>query len=143
MSIRVGLFHKTSYKYDRLIEMGPQVVKLRPAVHCRTNVESYSLTVSPSDHFLNWMQDPHGNYLARCVFPKKVSELVVQVDLVANLSVINPFDFFLEPDAESFPFRYEKEQAMDLAPYFQLEPVTEKLQAFVQRVDRRPRKTID
>ncbi|MCA9229519.1 MAG: transglutaminase family protein [Planctomycetales bacterium] len=143
MSIRVALHHKTNYQYDRPIELGPQVIRLRPAVHARTPVLAYSLSVQPDGHFLNWQQDPHGNYLARCVFPEKVDRLSVTIDLIAELASINPFDFFLEPQAESYPFTYADELAHDLKPYFALEPTGAKLHQLLGAVDRTPRKTID
>ena len=114
MAIRVALHHKTAYRYDRLVNLSPQVIRLRPAPHCRTPILSYSLRVQPAGHFLNWQQDPQSNFLARAVFPDKVHELRVEVDLVAELAVYNPFDFFLEPHAEQFPFVYSDEQAREL-----------------------------
>src|SRR5512137_909453 len=107
VSIHVALNHVTRYRYDRLVGLSPQVVRLRPAPHSRTPILSYSLTVTPDEHFINWQQDPQSNYLARLVFPEKTREFRVEVDLVAEMSVINPFDFFLEPSADQFPFTYE------------------------------------
>jgi uncharacterized protein (DUF2126 family) len=120
MSIRIALHHRTSYRYDRLVGLGPQLVRLRPAPHTRTPVLSYSLHVEPREHFVNWQQDPFGNYVARFVFPEKARELVIEVDLVADMTVINPFDFFLEPQAQSFPFTYDPLVKVELSPY--LEP---------------------
>src|SRR5262245_54196783 len=102
MSIRVALNHKTHYRFDRPVGLSPHEVKLRPAPHCRTPIRSYSMKVFPANHFLNWQQDPYGNYLARLTFPEKATELLITVDLVTDMTVINPFDFFVEPYAETF-----------------------------------------
>ncbi|KQX75414.1 DUF2126 domain-containing protein [Aeromicrobium sp. Root472D3] len=123
MSIKVALEHRTTYSFDRPVGLGPHVVRLRPAPHSRTPIEAYSLTVSPANHFVNWQQDPFGNWLARLVFPEKVSTLDITVGLVADMVVVNPFDFFIEEYAETFPFAYEPSLAADLAPY--LRPVGE------------------
>ncbi len=122
MTIRVALHHKTKYKFDRSINLSPHEVRLRPAAHCRTPIESYSLTVTPEKHFLNWQQDPYGNWLARLVFPEKTRELSITVDLVAEMTVINPFDFFIEQYAEQFPFAYTPENTRELAAYLDIDP---------------------
>ena len=123
MSIKVALEHRTTYQFERPVELGAHVVRLRPAPHTRTPIEAYSLTVSPANHFVNWQQDPFGNWLARLVFPEKVSRLEITVGLVADMVVVNPFDFFIEEHAETYPFAYEPSLAADLAPY--LRPVGE------------------
>jgi uncharacterized protein (DUF2126 family) len=143
MAIHVALSHTTRYHYDRAVSLSPHVIRLRPAPHCRTPVLSYSLKAEPRAQFLNWQQDPHGNYLARLVFPEKTRELIVAIDLVAELSVINPFDFFLEPSAETFPFAYEPWLAKELAPFLDAAPARPKLCELLREIDRSPRKTID
>ena len=117
MSIHVALHHKTHYQYDRLVHLGPQIVRLRPAPHCRTRILSYSLRIKPEKHFINWFQEPQSNYAARLIFEQPTRELLVEVDLVAEMSVLNPFDFFLEPDAEKFPFDYDPLLDHELAPF--------------------------
>ena len=117
MSIHVALNHVTHYQYDRRVTLSPQVIRLRPAPHCRTPILSYSCRVAPAGYFFNWQQDPQSNYLARLVFPSEVTELRIDVDLVAELAVYNPFDFFLEPGAERFPFAYEDWLMEDLQPF--------------------------
>jgi uncharacterized protein (DUF2126 family)/transglutaminase-like putative cysteine protease len=122
MAIRVALHHKTSYHYDRLIRLSPHEVRLRPAAHARTPVLSYSFNVKPDKHFINWQQDPYGNYIARLVFPEKTDVLEFTIDLVVDMTVINPFDFFLEKYAEQFPFDYETSLQFELTPYLVAEP---------------------
>ncbi|HYH22299.1 MAG TPA: transglutaminase family protein [Azospirillum sp.] len=141
MTIRVGLTHRTEYKYDRPVTLSPQVVRLRPAPHARTPILSYSLKITPEEHFLNWQQDPQGNWLARLVFPERTTEFTVTVDVVADMSVMNPFDFFLEPSAETFPFTYHPDLAHELAPYRLCEPAGPELAAFLETVDRREKQT--
>ena len=131
MGIRVALHHVTKYTYDRPVALQPHVVRLRPAPHSRTPVPSYSLTIEPSPHFLNWQQDPYSNYLARLVFLKPASELVVTVDLIADLAPINPFDFFVEEYAQEYPFRYDETLTRELVPYLETLPAGPRLQELI------------
>lgn len=119
MSIYVALHHVTHYKYDRPIDLGPQTIRLRPAPHTRTPILSYSLKVTPANHFVNWQQDPLGNWIARYVFPEKTTELKIEVDFTAQMTTVNPFDFFVEPYADSFPFEYTQDLKTELAPYLE------------------------
>ncbi|BBO75723.1 transglutaminase [Desulfosarcina widdelii] len=143
MGIHVALNHQTLYRYDRRVTLAPQTMRLRPAPHCRTPILSYSVTVTPPKHFLNWQLDPFSNYLGRLVFPEKTDVFQVEVDLVADMIIINPFDFFLEPAADSFPFAYERQLKTDLAPYLECEPAGEKLADYLAGIDRKPKQTID
>ena len=143
MSIHVALHHRTTYLYDRPVALGPQVVRLRPAPHSRTPVLSYSLKVTPAEHFINWQQDPQGNHLARLVFPEKTDRFEIVVDLVADMSVNNPFDFFLEPEAETWPFAYDPSLAEEIAPFRKLEPPGPLLKAWLAKVDRTKVRTVD
>jgi uncharacterized protein (DUF2126 family)/transglutaminase-like putative cysteine protease len=143
VSIRVALNHVTHYRYDRLVGLSPQVVRLRPAPHCRTPIHSYSMRVEPAEHFINWQQDAFANYQARLVFPEKTTEFKVTIDLVAEMAVYNPFDFFLTPEAEEFLFTYDDALAAELAPYLVKREMTPRFAAFVASIDRTPRRTID
>jgi len=142
MKIRVALNHRTQYRYDKAVSLGPQIIQLRPAPHCRTPILSYSLSVTPHKHHLHWQFDPHDNHVARLLFPDKTSELVVEVDLVAELIPINPFDFFLETGVEDYPFEYAPEFARDLEPYRWIDPAGPFLQAFLDSVSGEKRGTI-
>ncbi len=143
MTLRVALHHHTHYRYDRLVAMAPHVIRLRPAPHCRTPIHSYSLKIEPQPHFINWQQDPQGNFQARVVFPEKVKEFAVTVDLVADMTVINPFAFFLEPDARDFPFAYEKNLKKELKPYLKCLPAGPLLSTFLESIDCTKQVTID
>jgi uncharacterized protein (DUF2126 family)/transglutaminase-like putative cysteine protease len=134
MAIRVALTHTSRYRYDREVTLQPHLVRLRPAPHSRTPIVSYSIVVTPETHFLNWQQDPFGNYQARLAFPKPARELTVVVDLVADMIAINPFDFFIEEAAEKYPFRYDAELARELAPYTVNSPPDPRFGAFIEEV---------
>jgi transglutaminase-like putative cysteine protease len=141
MSIHAALNHVTHYTYDRLVNLGPQIIRLRPAPHCRSNVISYSLKVEPAGHFVNWQQDPFANYQARLVFPDKTREFKVTMDLVVEMAVYNPFDYFLEPSAMEFPFTYEAQLKEELAPYLVADPVTPLVEAYLDKIDLTKRST--
>ncbi|MFC3691347.1 DUF2126 domain-containing protein [Chenggangzhangella methanolivorans] len=143
MSILAALRHVTHYKYDRPVFLGPQIVRLRPAPHSRTKVPSFSLKVSPAEHFINWQQDPFGNYLARFVFPEPVREFKIEVDLLADMTVYNPFDFFVEESASEWPFAYEAELKSDLAPYLEVEAFGPDFDAFFEAIDRSEKGTVN
>ena len=134
MSIHAAITHRTSYKYDRPVSLGPQTIRLRPAPHARTPIVSYALKVTPEPHFLNWQQDPQGNFLARVVFPERVTHFDVTVDLVADMATINPFDFFLEPSAETYPFEYDEILGEELAPFRVLRQPGKKLRSLINAV---------
>src|SRR5579871_994671 len=143
MAIQVALNHKTVYHYDRLISLGPHIIRLRPAPHCRTPVHAYSLNITPKTHFINWQQDPFGNYLARLVLPESTRELSIEVDLVAEMTVINPFDFFLEETADTYPFQYDSQHTKELLPYLEVREHGEHLLKWVTSVNRKRRRTVD
>ena len=142
MSIFARLFHETRYRYDKPVVLGPQTIRLRPAPHCRTPVSAYSLKVKPDNHFLNWQQDPHGNWLARFVFPEPTTEFSVTVDLTAELAVYNPFDFFVDDYATRFPFQYEPELKQDLSAYLVTEEVGPRLKSFLETLPKEAPNTV-
>lgn len=142
MSIKAAIYHLTHYKYDRPVVLQPQIIRLQPAPHSKTKVLSHSLRVSPNLHFVNTQQDPYGNFLTRFVFPEPVTELKIEVDLVADMTVYNPFDFFVEESAETWPFDYPEDIRADLAIYRQPEPLTPALSRFLDGIDKRPRNTV-
>jgi transglutaminase-like putative cysteine protease len=131
VAIRVALSHRTTYRFDRHVKVSPHEIRLRPAPHCRTPVLGYSLNVAPEDHFLNWQQDPYGNWVARLMFPEPTDRLEVVVDLTADLTVINPFDFFVEPYADAYPFTYAPTLAKELIPFLETEPAGPRLAAWL------------
>lgn len=142
MGLRVELHHRTAYRYERPISLGPQIVQLRPAPHCRTAITDYQLELTPTDHILNWQFDPLGNHLARVIFPTKTSELIVNVTLVADMEPVNPFAFFLEPGFENFPFEYPAELARSLEPYRSFKPLGTRLKLFIDEIAAGPESTV-
>lgn len=143
MTIRVALTHVTRYHFDKPVALSPHLVRLRPAPHCRTTVDAYSLKVSGGEYFINWQQDPFGNHQARLVFPEKVTYLQVEVEVVVPQTVINPFDFFVEEYAESFPFAYPETLHKELAPYLEVSESGPRLQRWLSDINRRPRPLVD
>ena len=143
MSIFVALHHVTHYKYDRPIDLGPQTIRLRPAPHTRTPILSYSLKVTPANHFVNWQQDPQGNWLARLVFPEKATELKIEVDFTAQMTVINPFDFFVESYATSYPFQYTNDLKSELAPYLATIEPGPQLAGYLKEIPREADSTVN
>ena len=142
MALKIVISHKTVYKYDRLISLSPHIFRLRPAPHSRTPIEAYSIKVKPENHFFNWQQDPFGNYLARLTFPEKTKELSIDVEIIADLKTINPFDFFVEKSAEDFPFTYTETTKKELLPYLEITDDGPLLKSFLKTIDVTPRKTI-
>ncbi len=143
MAIRVALNHKTTYQFDRLVKATPHVVRLRPAAHARTPIEAYSLQIKPDDHWINWQQDPFGNYLARLVFPEPVRGMSFEVDLIAEMTVINPFDFFVEEYAEDYPFQYDRQLRKELAQYLEITEEGPLLTKWLSKVDRSYTRIVD
>ena len=143
MSIHVALHHVTHYTYDRPVQLGPQVIRLRPAPHSRSRILSYSLKVEPEEHFINWQQDAFANYQARLVFPKKTTSFKVTVDVVTEMAVFNPFDFFLEPSAEEVPFKYSAMVKEELQSYLVKDNKTPKFKKYLASLDRQRQRTID
>jgi uncharacterized protein (DUF2126 family) len=143
MSIQIALHHRSRYTYDRPVAHSPHLIRLRPAPHCRTPILSYSLRITPPNHFINWQQDPFSNYVVRVTIPDKCREFIVDVDLVADMAVYNPFDFFLEPFAEEFPFSYPEPLRKELAPFLEAEPATPLLTQLLAGIDRSRCRSID
>ncbi|MFN8416356.1 MAG: transglutaminase family protein [Cytophagaceae bacterium] len=143
MSIRVAIRHTTTYKYDRLVSLSPHLFRLRPAVHSRTPIQAYSFKIEPSNHFINWQQDPFGNYQARVVFPEKTKEMKVDVEVIADMVVFNPFDFFLEKYAETFPFSYPEHIKKELLPYLEITESDPLLLNFIANLDTKPMGMVD
>ena len=138
MSIRVAIRHRTEYLFDRSVAIAPHEIRLRPAPHTRTPIHEYSLKVEPEEHWLNWQQDPFGNFVARYVFPEKARKMVIDVGLVVDMVTINPFDFFVEEYAEKFPFSYPKQLHKELKPYFECTESGPRLTEWVQAISREP-----
>jgi len=143
MTITVAIQHNTYYEFDRPIKLWPHVVRLRPAPHSRTPIKSYSLKIGPENHFINWQQDPYGNFQARLVFPEKTRRLSVEVEVIADLTVINPFDFFIEEYAEHYPFEYQPQLKKELEPYLETEAQGELFQKLLDGVDLKEQRVID
>jgi len=143
MTIRVAINHNTCYKFDRSVDIAPHIFRLRPAPHSRSPIKSYSFRIYPENHYLNWQQDPFGNYQARIVFPEKAKELRIEVEVVVDMTVINPFDFFIEKYAQQYPFKYETQLAKELVPYLEIVENGPRLQGWLAEIDRSKKRTED
>ena len=139
MALKVVISHKSEYKYDRKISLSPHIIRLRPAPHSRTPIEAYSLKIEPKEHFINWQQDPFGNYLARIVFPEKTDKLSIDVEIIADMITINPFDFFVDEYATTYPFKYKKDLKKELKPYLKVTDKDVALKRFMKTLDLKPR----
>ncbi|MFD0779320.1 transglutaminase N-terminal domain-containing protein [Flavobacterium myungsuense] len=134
MSIKIAISHKTAYKFDRSVKLFPHIFRLRPAAHSRTSIEGYTFKIYPENHFINWQQDPFGNYQARVVFNELATELRVEVEVIAKLQVINPFDFFVEEYAEKFPFKYDKNLEKELSLYLEIKETGIEMSKFISHL---------
>lgn len=143
MTIRVAIHHNTCYRFDRQVSLSPHVIRLRPAPHSRTPIKAYSLKITPEQHFINWQQDAFGNYMARLVFPEKTGHLSVEVEVIADMTVINPFDFIVEEYAEDFPFAYPLQLKKELQPYLEKQRQGKLFAALLAQVDEQPQRSID
>ncbi|MEM9142060.1 MAG: transglutaminase family protein [Bacteroidota bacterium] len=143
MALKVVISHKTKYRYDRRVKLSPHIFRLRPAPHSRTPIEGYSIKIAPQEHFFNWQQDPFGNYLARIVFPEKTDMLSIEVEIIANMKTINPFDFFMEESAADFPFTYSEASKKELSPYLEINEEGPLLKDWLAQLDLGPQRTID
>ncbi len=117
--MQVAVEHRTTYRYDRPVRLGPQVIRLRPAAHCRTPILSYSLHIGGGEALHQLAAGPGRQPHRPRRLPEPVLEFSVTVDLVADMTVINPFDFFVEDAAKAFPFTYDAQLAKELAPYLE------------------------
>ena len=143
MALKVVISHKTEYQYSKNVSMSPHIIRLRPAPHSRTPIEAYSLKIEPKNHFINWQQDPFGNYQARVVFPEKTNKFSVNVEIIADMITINPFDFFVENGSKEYPFKYKEHLKKELSPYLEIEEDSKELQKFVASIDKSKKSIID
>lgn len=142
MNIRVELIHQTQYQYDRLVFLSPQLIRLKPAAHSRTAIESYQLSVEPTNHVLHWQQDPFGNFVARVDFSGSVASMTIRIQLIADLVPINPFDFFIDPYAGCFPFVYEASLKKWLTPYLEITEQGPHLAQWIGQIERQAKQGI-
>eukprot|EP01098_Paradermamoeba_levis_P015037 TRINITY_DN7434_c0_g1_i1.p1 TRINITY_DN7434_c0_g1~~TRINITY_DN7434_c0_g1_i1.p1 ORF type:complete len:296 (-),score=-37.88 TRINITY_DN7434_c0_g1_i1:841-1728(-) len=143
MAVRVAIHHHTQYDYDRAVFLSPHFIRLKPAAHCPAIIESYSLTIQPANHVLHWQQDPFGNFIARVDFWESMELMSIDIEIIARLEPVNPFDFFLDTYAESFPFVYEDQLKKDLIPYLEIEEAGPNFTQWLQKVDQTKQNTID
>ena len=123
MPTSVALHHRTTYRYGGPVMVGPQTIRLRPSPITRAVIRNYALTISPEPAALRWFQDASGNVIARALFGAPADTLEFTVGLEAELGEANPFDFVLESDAVTWPFRYPAALALDLVAYQAAEPI--------------------
>lgn len=143
MTQTVAIQHVTEYDFDKPVSLSPHQIRLRPAPHCRTPIKSYSLKIEPENHFMNWQQDPYGNFVARLTFPEKAKKLKVSVEVIADMTVINPFDFFIDESAKDFPFSYDGLLRKELAPYLEVTESEGLIKKWLSEISTEKMSTID
>ena len=140
---RIALRHRLDYRFDRPVRLSTHWLRLCPAPGTRANITAYTLRVGPRTHFLNWLRDPFENHLARLDLPEPVRHFTLDLEILAELQPVNPFDFLTEPYAANHPFDYPEQLARDLAPYL-LQPATgPATRAWLAALDRTETPTIE
>ncbi|MGI9212205.1 MAG: transglutaminase family protein, partial [Methylococcaceae bacterium] len=138
MSTLVALLHHIEQTYGSRRTVPTHWLRVRPAPHTRPDITAYTIKVTSEPHFLNWVRDPFENYIARLDLPEPVASLGLTVELLADLTPINPFDFLTEPEAAHYPFDYSEQTRKELAPYLNMPPPGSRLTAWLKRLDRSP-----
>jgi uncharacterized protein (DUF2126 family) len=77
------------------------------------------------------------------VFPERTTEFSITVDLTAEMTVINPFDFFVEPYAETLPFSYPDDLRRDLAAYLDVDDDGPMIEAAFAALEPSGKNTVD
>ncbi len=115
--------HYIKYSYSNLIELDFHTLHLRPISNAWQQVSQFQLLLHPIAQGLIHFSDIEGNPTTFAWFGEKTDSLIVQTQVVVNITCQNPFDYLCTHGMQTIPINYSKSEHALLKPY--LKPFSE------------------